>query len=47
MPPHPFANLEIHRYYQNEPRFNGIYLRDNLTDEIKDGGMCNKSCKVC
>ena len=23
-------------YYQNEPRFNGVYSRDNLT-EIKDG----------
>ena len=25
-------------YYQNEPRFNGVYSRDNLTDKIKDGG---------
>ena len=24
------------KYYQNEPRFNGVYSRDNLT-EIKDG----------
>ena len=24
-------------YYQNEPRFNGIYSRDNLPDKIKDG----------
>ena len=24
-------------YYQNEPRFNGVYSRDNLPDEIKDG----------
>ena len=23
-------------YYQNEPRFNGIYSRDNLPDKIKD-----------
>ena len=23
-------------YYQNEPRFNGVYSRDNLHDEIKD-----------
>ena len=24
-------------YYQNEPRFNGIYSRDNLPDKIKNG----------
>ena len=24
-------------YYQNEPRFNGAYSRDNLPDKIKDG----------
>ena len=24
-------------YYQNEPRFNGVYSRDNLFDKIKDG----------
>ena len=26
----------MQKYYQNEPRFNGVYSRDNLT-EIKDG----------
>ena len=35
MPPHPLTNIEIQKYYQNEPRFNGVYFRDNLT-EIKD-----------
>ena len=24
-------------YYQNEPRFNGVYSRDNLPDRMKDG----------
>ena len=24
-------------YYHNGPRFNGVYLRDNLPDKIKDG----------
>ena len=24
-------------YYQNEPRFNGVYSRDNLCHKIKDG----------
>ena len=37
MPPHPLTNFEIQKYYQNEPRFNGFYSRDNLP-EIKDGG---------
>ena len=36
MPPHPFTNSEIQKYYQNEPRFNGVYSRDNLP-KIKDG----------
>ena len=36
MLPHPLTNFEIQKYYQNEPRFNGFYSRDNLT-EIKDG----------
>ena len=24
-------------YFQNEPRFNGVYSRDYLSDEVKDG----------
>ena len=36
MPPHPLTNFEIQKYNQNEPRFNGVYLRDNLP-RIKDG----------
>ena len=35
MPPHPLTNFEIQKYYQNEPRFNGVYSRDNLP-KIKD-----------
>ena len=37
MSPHPLANFEIQQYYQNELRFNGVYLRDNLPNKIKDG----------
>ena len=37
MPPHPLTNFEIQKYYQNEPRFNGIYSRNNLPKRIKDG----------
>ena len=36
MLPHPLTNFEIQKYYQNQPRFNGVYSRDNLT-KIKDG----------
>ena len=25
MPPHPLTNFEIQKYYQNEPRFNGVF----------------------
>ena len=35
MPPHPLTNFEIQKNYQNEPRFNGVYSRDNLR-KIKD-----------
>ena len=41
MPPHPLTNFEIQKYYQNEPRFNGVYSKDNLPErsstEIRDG----------
>ena len=36
IPPHPLTNFEIQKYYQNEPRFNGVCSRDNL-QKIKDG----------
>ena len=35
MPPHPLTNFEIQKD-QNEPRFNGVYFKDNLP-KIKDG----------
>ena len=28
----------LEKYYQNEPRFNGVYSRDNLPNKIKDEG---------
>ena len=36
MPSHPLTNFEIKKYYQNEPKFNGVYSRNNLP-KIKDG----------
>ena len=38
MTPNPLTNFEIQTYCQNEPRFIGVYSRDNLPDKIKDGG---------
>ena len=35
IPPHPLTNFEIKEYYENEPRFNGVYSRDNLPKTIK------------
>ena len=33
---HPLTNFEIQKYYQNEPKFNGVYSRNNLP-KINDG----------
>ena len=35
--PHPLTNFEIQKYYKNEPRFNGVFARNNLSKKIKDG----------
>ena len=37
VPPHPLTNFEIQKYYENEPRFNGVFSRNNLFKKIKDG----------
>ena len=53
MPPHPLTNFEIQKYYQNEPRFNGVYSRNNLPKKIMDGtyvinlGECADVCTHC
>ena len=36
MPFHPLTNSEIQKYYQDEPRFNGVYSRNSLL-KINDG----------
>ena len=36
MPPRPLTNLGTQKYYQNEPKFNGVYSINNLP-KIKDG----------
>ena len=37
MPAHPLKNFEIQRCYRNDPRFNGVFSRNNLPKKIKDG----------
>ena len=37
LPFHPLTNIEIREYYKNEPRFNGVYSRNNLPNKIKKG----------
>ena len=37
MPPYPLTNLEIQKYYQNDPRLNGAFSRNNFPKKIKDG----------
>ena len=42
IPPHPLTNFEIQKYYKNEPRFNGVFSRNNLPEynsikKINDG----------
>ena len=32
---HPLTNIEINEYYKNEPRFNRVYSRNNLSNKIK------------
>ena len=36
-PPHNLTNFEIQEYYQNEPRFNGVFSRDNLPNSKNNG----------
>ena len=37
LPFHPLTNIKINEYYANEPRFNGVYSRDNLPKIILKG----------
>ena len=41
MPPHPLTNFVIQKYYKNEPRFNCVFSRNNLTRKMKNGEYVN------
>ena len=32
MPPYSLTNFKIRKYFQNEPKFNGVYSRNNLSN---------------
>ena len=36
VPPHPFKNFEIEKYYENELRFNGVFQEIICLKNIKD-----------
>ena len=42
LPLHPLTNIEINEYYINEPRFNGVYSKNNLPKKNKKGAYSNK-----
>ena len=37
MLPYPLTNFKIQKYYQNEPKFTGVFSRNNLPKKIEDG----------
>ena len=39
VPPHPLTNFEIQKHYENEPRFNGAFSRDNLPKKLMNMQM--------
>ena len=45
--PHPLTNFEIKAHYQNGPKFNGTYSRNNLPKKYKGWGIHNKSWWIC
>ena len=32
MPPHSFTNFKMRKHFQNEPKFNGVYSGNNLSN---------------
>ena len=39
--PQPLTNFGIQKYYKNDPKFNGVYSKNNLS-KIKDGAYIIK-----
>ena len=45
--PHSLTSFEIQEYYQNEPRFNGVFSRNNLPNSIKSGAYVINLDEYC
>ena len=41
MPPHPLSRFERQKYYQNEPKYNGVYSRNTLYKVIDGAYVIN------
>ena len=41
IPPHPLTNFETQKCYANEPRYNGVFLRDDLPNKKKVAYLLN------
>ena len=47
MSTHRLTNFEIKKYYQNEPKFNGVYSK-NILPKVKDGAyVINLDSFIC
>ena len=45
IPLHPLTNFEIQKYYKIEPRFNGVFSRNNLPKSNFIKNNCIKKIK--
>ena len=43
LPAHPLTNFETKEYYRNEPRFNGVFTRDNLPNNNNNDNNNNNN----
>ena len=41
MLPHPLTNFEIQKYYENKPKFNGVYSRNNFSKIKAEANIIN------
>ena len=45
MPPHPLTNFKIQKFQQNEPKFSGVYSKNNLPKT--KNGVCVINLDKC
>ena len=41
MPPHPLTVFELQKYFYNEPKFNGVYLGNDLAKKKNGTNLIN------